>query len=80
MIKNLINKFLKPKSENQIKEGTVKFFNNSKGFGFIILKDSEDEIFVHKNGLIDRIREKDNVTFDVEQTEKGPSAINVKKV
>ncbi|MCX7548142.1 cold shock domain-containing protein [Xanthomarina sp. F1114] len=63
-----------------MKEGTVKFFNNSKGFGFIILKDSEDEIFVHKNGLIDRIREKDNVTFDVEQTEKGPSAINVKKV
>lgn len=79
MIKQLINKFIKPKKAAQSQEGTVKFFNNSKGFGFITLKDSEGEIFVHKNGLIDRIRENDKVTFDVEKTEKGPSAINVKK-
>ncbi|MCX7549589.1 cold-shock protein [Xanthomarina sp. F2636L] len=69
----------KPKNVNQTKEGTVKFFNNAKGFGFITITDSEEEIFVHKNGLKDRIRQNDKVTFNVEKSPKGPNAVNVKK-
>ncbi|NNC49324.1 MAG: cold-shock protein [Flaviramulus sp.] len=61
-----------------MKEGTVKFFNNAKGFDFIIVKDSEEEIFVHTSNLIDDIKENDNVTFDVEKGEKGLSAVKVR--
>lgn len=60
--------------------GTVKFFNDEKGFGFIKFDGSEKEIFVHKSGLIDRIRENDNVEFNVEQGLKGPNAVNVRRV
>ena len=60
-----------------MKEGTVKFFNNAKGFGFITVKDSGEEVFVHTSNLIDDIRENDNVTFDIEEGEKGLSAIKV---
>ncbi|MBJ6369262.1 cold shock domain-containing protein [Snuella sp. CAU 1569] len=60
-----------------MKEGTVKFFNNAKGFGFITIKDSEEEIFVHTSNLIDDIKENDTVKFDVEKSEKGLSAIKV---
>ncbi|MBT8259041.1 MAG: cold shock domain-containing protein [Flavobacteriaceae bacterium] len=63
-----------------MKEGTVKFFNNSKGFGFITPNDSDKDVFVHLNGLIDRISENDVVQFELEETEKGPAAINVKLV
>jgi CspA family cold shock protein len=63
-----------------MKEGTVKFFNNAKGFGFIMIKDSEEEIFVHTSNLINQIKENDNVTFDVEKVEKGLSAIKVSVV
>ena len=59
-------------------EGTVKFFNESKGFGFIKVSDSDQDIFVHSSNLIDNIREDDRVTFDVEQGEKGPSAVQVR--
>lgn len=62
-----------------MKTGTVKFFNNEKGFGFIKDNDTNKDVFVHKSGLIDRIYEDDQVTFEVEDTPKGPSAINVKK-
>ena len=58
--------------------GTVKFFNNAKGFGFITPESGDKDIFVHSNNLIDNITEGDKVSFDVESTEKGPSAINVK--
>jgi CspA family cold shock protein len=58
--------------------GTVKFFNESKGFGFIIPSDGSSEIFVHVSGLKDNVRENDKVTFDVEQGKKGLSAVNVK--
>ncbi|WP_432410679.1 cold-shock protein [Rasiella sp. SM2506] len=61
-----------------MKEGTVKFFNNAKGFGFITIKDSEEEIFVHSTNLVDQIREDDKVTFDVEKGEKGLSAVKVR--
>ena len=63
-----------------MKEGTVKFFNNSKGFGFIKPDDSGDDIFVHQSGLIDEIREDDRVKFDVEQGKKGLNAVNVEVI
>lgn len=63
-----------------MKEGTVKFFNEAKGFGFIKVNDTEQDIFVHSTNLIDNIREDDRVEFEVEQGEKGPSAINVRLV
>jgi CspA family cold shock protein len=63
-----------------MKEGTVKFFNNSKGFGFIKPDDSGDDIFVHQSGLIDEIREDDKVKFDVEQGKKGLNAVNVEVI
>ena len=58
--------------------GTVKFFNNAKGFGFITPESGDKDVFVHSNNLMDNITEGDKVSFDVESTEKGPSAINVK--
>ena len=59
-----------------MKKGTVKFFNESKGFGFIKAEDGE-EIFVHVSGLNNDIRENDEVTFEVQQGKKGPNAVNV---
>jgi CspA family cold shock protein len=59
-------------------QGTVKFFNETKGFGFITPNDGGAEVFVHVSGLIDTVRENDSVTFDVEQGRKGPNAVNVK--
>ena len=63
-----------------MKKGTVKFFNNSKGFGFIKPAESNEDIFVHESGLIDDIRENDHVEFDVEQGKKGLNAVNVKVI
>ena len=59
-------------------EGTVKFFNDAKGFGFITPDAGDKDVFVHANGLIDEIREGDKVSYEVEETQKGLSAINVK--
>jgi CspA family cold shock protein len=59
--------------------GTVKFFNASKGYGFIKNNENGQEVFVHVTGLIDQISQDDQVTYDVEVGRKGPSAINVKK-
>ena len=58
--------------------GTVKFFNESKGFGFIVDSASGEEIFVHVTGLIDNIREGDKVTFQTERGKKGMNAVDVK--
>ncbi len=86
IIKKLISKLKKTNKNNsttntntieKMKEGTVKFFNNAKGFGFIKMKDSEDDIFVHTTNLIDEIRENDEVKFDVERGDKGLNAIRV---
>ena len=59
-------------------QGTVKFFNQTKGFGFITPNDGAADIFVHSTGLIDNIRENDVVEYDVEQGRKGLNAVNVK--
>ena len=80
MIKRFINKLMNTNKVTIMKEGTVKFFNDAKGFGFITVKDSEDEIFVHTSNLIDQIKVNDNVTFDVEKGEKGLRAIKVSVV
>lgn len=59
-------------------KGTVKFFNDSKGFGFIKDADSSKEYFVHSTGLKDSITENDEVTFDLQEGKKGLNAVNVK--
>ncbi|MGV3538373.1 MAG: cold-shock protein [Rufibacter sp.] len=61
-----------------MKNGKVKFFNDSKGFGFIKDADSNEEYFVHVSNLVDEIRENDEVTFDLKEGKKGLNAVNVK--
>ncbi|MCL6273369.1 cold-shock protein [Flagellimonas sp. S174] len=61
-------------------KGTVKFFNDTKGFGFINEEGADKEHFVHVSGLIDEIREGDQVEFDLEQGKKGLNAVNVKVI
>lgn len=58
--------------------GKVKFFNDSKGFGFIKDDNSEKEYFVHVSGLVDEVREGDEVTFELQEGRKGLNAVNVK--
>ncbi len=58
--------------------GTVKFFNNSKGFGFITPDDGSKDVFVHQNSLTEEITEGDKVSYDVEESPKGLNAVNVK--
>ena len=60
-------------------KGTVKFFNEEKGFGFIKHDNSNKETFVHANGLIDQIEANDKVEFDVQEGRKGLNAVNVKR-
>jgi cold shock protein len=64
--------------QNNMNKGTVKFFNEAKGFGFITGEDGQ-EIFVHATGLKEDIRENDQVTYDTEEGKKGLSAINVSR-
>ena len=61
-------------------KGTVKFFNESKGFGFIIETDSKKEYFVHVTGLIDEIREGDEVSFELKEGRNGLNAVSVKVI
>tara|TARA_R110000868_G_scaffold336356_4_gene597142 strand:+ start:210 stop:401 length:192 start_codon:yes stop_codon:yes gene_type:complete len=63
-----------------MKNGTVKFFNEAKGFGFISEEDTNKEHFVHISGLIDEIREGDDVEFELTEGKKGLNAVNVKVV
>jgi len=59
-------------------KGTVKFFNEEKGFGFIKDTNSSKEYFVHSSGLTEQINENDEVTFDLQEGKKGLNAVNVK--
>jgi CspA family cold shock protein len=59
-------------------EGTVKFFNESKGFGFITPNDGTEDIFVHVNGLKNDIQESDKVQYDLQEGRKGMNAVNVR--
>ena len=61
-------------------KGTVKFFNDSKGYGFISEEGSDKEHFVHISGLIDEFKEGDEVEFDLQEGEKGLNAVNVKVI
>ena len=60
--------------------GTVKFFNDSKGYGFITEEGSGSEYFVHISGLIDEIKQGDNVEFELQEGKKGMNAVNVKVI
>ena len=60
-------------------KGKVKFFNDQKGFGFIKLENTDEDIFVHVSGLIDEVSEDDEVVFDITEGRKGPNAVNVRK-
>jgi CspA family cold shock protein len=60
--------------------GTVKFYNETKGFGFIVDDETGKEIFVHKTGLSETVRENDRVSFETEEGRKGVNAVNVRKV
>ena len=58
--------------------GKVKFFNQQKGFGFILDDETSKDVFVHVTGLIDKIKDDDEVTFDIVEDRRGPKAINVR--
>ncbi len=91
MIRDFINKLFnsnkgtvsesgKETGSNETHNGTVKFFNYKKGYGFITVESSGDEIFVHTKNVIDKIRDKNKVTFNIEKSEKGPIATNVRVI
>lgn len=63
-----------------MKRGSVKFFNESKGYGFIRVENSEEEVFVHVTGINEPIYEGDIVTFDIIEGRKGMNAVNVSVV
>ncbi len=71
-----------PSRENEvfdpIRKGTVAFFNDSKGYGFIKDSETKESVFVHVNNLIDEIKEGNLVSFEVEMGQKGPTAVKVK--
>ncbi|MBS1668687.1 MAG: cold shock domain-containing protein [Bacteroidetes bacterium] len=73
-------KHLAEEPEDPIRNGVVTFFNDAKGFGFIKDLVSQESVFIHVNQLSERISENDKVSFEVQMSHKGPSAINVKKI
>jgi len=60
-------------------KGKVKFFNGEKGYGFIKEESTNQEYFVHASGLIEEIKENDEVTFELKEGRKGLNAVNVKR-
>ena len=68
------------REEEAIRKGRVKFFNDEKGYGFIVDSATQDSIFVHINNCSDELQQNDRVTFEVEMGPKGPNAVNVVRV
>ncbi len=68
----LLNQFV-------METGTIKFFNEKKGYGFIVDDKTEKDVFVHHTGLLDPVTNNDRVTFEISEDERGKKAINVKK-
>jgi len=60
--------------------GKVKFFNESKGFGFIIDKESDKEYFFHFTGCLDQVKKDEMVEFELKESEKGVKCVNVKRI
>ena len=60
-------------------KGTVKFFNDSKGYGFVTEEETNKEYFVHVSGLIDEVKEGDEIEFELQEGRKGLNAVDVKK-
>jgi CspA family cold shock protein len=60
--------------------GTVKFFNESKNFGFIVDDEGQKEIFFHVSGTLDRVVKDDKVGFDVEKGQRGLKAVNIRRL
>ena len=61
-----------------MKNGTVNFFNESKGYGFVTDDEDNKEYFVHVSGLVDRVKENDSITFDLTEGKKGLNAVDVR--
>ncbi len=61
-------------------KGTVKFFNQTKGFGFVVEADTTKEYFVHTTGCVDKIQNDDHIEFDLVEDKRGLKAVNVKRV
>ena len=73
-----VAKQAEPDPADLIRKGTVSFFNDSKGYGFIQDHVTQERVFVHQNALVSKIKENDRVTFEVEKGPKGLNAVNVK--
>ena len=63
-----------------MKKGTIKFFNESKGFGFVVDVETKQDYFVHISGLVDEVREGDEVEYELKEGRKGMNAVNVKVI
>jgi len=63
-----------------MERGTIKFFNEKKGYGFILDENTQKEVFVHHSGLVDKIRNDDQVTYEIAVDQKGKKAVNVRRV
>ena len=61
-----------------MRKGKVKFFNESKGYGFIVDDETNEEHFVHISGLVDSVKENDEIEYELQQGKKGMNAVNVK--
>jgi cold shock CspA family protein len=75
-----VPEFVPPTQEELTRNGKITFFNHDKGFGFIRDHVSQQSIFVHANNLSDNLKENDKVSFEVEMGQRGPFAVNVKKL